>query len=372
MTRRIDLAAGGTGGHMFPAMALAAELEARDITATILCDRRGARYLGSGTAHRLVSAASPAGSPLQRLRGLARLALGGLQATSGLIRQRPDAVASFGGYASVPVALAARLLGIPLMVHEQNAVLGRANRLAVGHAGVLALSFARTSGVPASERRIDLVTGNPVRASVAAHADAAYEVPEHGGPIRVVVVGGSQGAKVLSDAVPEAIAGLDPTLRRRVELTQQCRPEDQERVRAAYEKIGFAATLAPFFADLPERLARAHLVISRSGASSVAELLVLGRPAVLVPYRHAADDHQRANAEALVEAGAAWMLGEEEMDGDRLGGLLTRLFTTPEDLALAASRARAMAPADAAAALAAALVRLADASPASDGRGALA
>lgn len=372
MTRRIDIAAGGTGGHMFPAMALAAELEAQGITATILCDRRGARYLGPETAHRLLSAASPSGSPSQRLRGLARLALGAVQATSGMIRERPDAVASFGGYASVPVALAARLLGIPLMVHEQNAVLGRANRHVVGHAGVLALSFASTSGVPSSDRRLDVVVGNPVRASVAAHADATYEAPGDDGPIRVIVVGGSQGAKVLSDAVPDAIASLDPVLRQRLELSQQCRPEDQERVRAAYEKIGFAATLAAFFADLPERLARAHLVVSRSGASSVAELLVLGRPAVLVPYRHAADDHQRANAEALVDAGAAWMLGEEEIDGARLGALLSRLFTTPEDLEVAAARARAMAPTNAAGTLATALVGLAAGAPASDGRGALA
>jgi UDP-N-acetylglucosamine--N-acetylmuramyl-(pentapeptide) pyrophosphoryl-undecaprenol N-acetylglucosamine transferase len=359
VSRPVVIAAGGTGGHMFPAMALARELARRGRPAILVCDRRGARYLGAGLEHRLVSSASLSGSPWRRLAGLARLAFGFFQSLLLLRRQRPIAVAAFGGYASVPVALAARLLRIPLLVHEQNAVLGRANRLIARRAGRLALTFRETSGASIVPQARRVLTGNPVRAEIAALQAEPYAPPGRNDPLRVLVIGGSQGARVLSDVVPEAVRLLPARLRARLQLTQQCRPEDLERVATAYEELRFRAELRPFFEDLPERLAHAHLVISRSGASSVAELLVLGRPAVLVPFRLAADDHQRANAKVVADAGAAWLMGEAEIDPDRLAALLAQVIEEPGQLAEMAARSRGLGRPGAAGALADALASLA-------------
>jgi len=352
VTGPVVIAAGGTGGHMFPALALARELDRRAVPVVVLCDRRGARYLEPGIPHHVIQAVSPSGGIVGRLRGLAWQGVGLAQSLVHLRRLRPRVVATFGGYASVPVGLAAHALRLPVLAHEQNAVLGRANRLIARRAARLALTFEATRGaelVPAARR---VVTGNPVRAAVAAHRDDTYRLPQEDEPLRVLVVGGSQGARVFSDVLPAAIARLSGATRARLALTQQCRPEDLDRVARAYAEIGFAAELAPFFADLPARLAQTHLVISRSGASSVAELLVLGRPALLVPFRFAADDHQRANAEVLAEAGAAWLIGESELCADNLASRLERALTAPEELAAMAARARALGGIDAARALA--------------------
>ncbi len=359
MSRAVVIAAGGTGGHMFPALALAAELEQRGQTAIIACDRRGARYLPAGVRARTIRAASPSGSMAERLRGAAELAAGFAQSLVLLRRQRPLAVAAFGGYASVPIGLAAQALGIPTLIHEQNAVLGRANRLIARRAGLLALTFAATRGaeiVPAGRR---LVTGNPVRAEVAALRDRPYRLPASGERLRLLVVGGSQGARVLSDLLPAAMARLSARLRARIALSQQCRPEDLERVAQAYAGLGYEATLKTFFDDLPVRIAEAHVVISRSGASSVAELLALGRPALLVPFRLAADDHQRANAEAVAAAGAGLLVTEAELEAAWLAEQITAWLEQPEQLADMAARARELGRPEAARTLADALESLA-------------
>jgi UDP-N-acetylglucosamine--N-acetylmuramyl-(pentapeptide) pyrophosphoryl-undecaprenol N-acetylglucosamine transferase len=352
MPQVVVIAAGGTGGHMFPALALAREVRGRDLDVVLTCDARGARYVGPDLAHHEIRAGSPTGGLLRRLQGVARLGLGLTQALALLRRRRPAAVAVFGGYASVPVGIAARLLGIPLLVHEQNAVLGRANRLIARKAAVLALTFADTEGAAGARRARSVVTGNPVRPEVVALRDQAYEAPARDGPFDLVVVGGSQGARILSEALPAALACLPKAARARIRLTQQCRPEDLERVAGAYAGLGFAAELRSFYDDLPERLARAHLVISRSGASSVAELLALGRPALLVPYRLASDDHQRANAEAVVQAGAGWLIEETALDAERLAARLGACLDQPQELADMAARAHALGRPDATRALA--------------------
>lgn len=372
MSRPIVVGTGGTGGHMFPALALTHELQARGQEVMLLCDARGARYVGQGLVHHVIQAGSPSGSPLGRLQGLARLGFGLAQALALLRRSRPAAVAAFGGYAAVPIGLAARLLGIPLLVHEQNAILGRANRLIARRAGALALSFVETEGAAVAQRARHLVTGNPVRAEVVAHRDQPYTPPEPGGPLDLLVVGGSQGARILSAVLPAALEALPPAARTRIRLTQQCRPEDLERVASAYAALGFTAELRTFFDDLPERLADAHLLISRSGASSVAELLVLGRPSLLVPYRLAADDHQRANAAALAAAGAAWLIEEAEFDAARLAAKLKLCLDQPEQLAVMARRAHALGRPDAARALADAVESLLSPSAANLHREALA
>jgi UDP-N-acetylglucosamine--N-acetylmuramyl-(pentapeptide) pyrophosphoryl-undecaprenol N-acetylglucosamine transferase len=352
MTRPVVIAAGGTGGHMFPALSLAAQLRARGQPVVIACDARGARYVGTGIEHRLIQAASPSGRWRARLEGLGRLAIGLGQSLHFLRGTRPGAVVAFGGYAAVPIGLAAALLRIPLLVHEQNAVLGRANRMIVRRAARLALTFAATRGAEAVPAARQVVTGNPVRAEVAALRDRPYLPPVAEQPVRVLVVGGSQGARVFSEIVPAAIARLSKPERARLALTQQCRPEDLPRVASAYAGLGFQAELAPFFEDLPERMTASHLIVSRAGASSVAELLALGRPALLVPYRFAADDHQSANAEAVSRAGAGWVIEETKLDAEALAGRLRIALDQPRDLIELARRAAALGRSDAASALA--------------------
>jgi UDP-N-acetylglucosamine--N-acetylmuramyl-(pentapeptide) pyrophosphoryl-undecaprenol N-acetylglucosamine transferase len=352
MSRPVVIAAGGTGGHMYPALSLAAELRARGRAVIVACDGRGARYLAAGIEHRLIQAASPSGRLRARLGGFARLAIGLAQSLRLLRSARPCAVAAFGGYAAVPIGLAAAMLRVPLLVHEQNAVLGRANRLIAKRAARLALTFAATRGAEQVAGDRQVVTGNPVRAEVAALRERPYRAPGAEEPLRVLVVGGSQGARVFGEIVPAAIACLGKPERMRLELTQQCRPDDLERVASAYAGLGLAADLASFFDDLPERMTRAHLVISRAGASSVAELLALGRPALLVPYRFAADDHQRANAEAVSRAGAAWLIEEAKLDAEALASKLRAALDQPEQLLELSHRARALGRTDAAGALA--------------------
>lgn len=352
MTRPVVLAAGGTGGHMFPALSLAAELRARGQSVVIACDARGARYLGTDIEHRLIQAASPTGRLGARLRGLGRLAIGLGQSLRLLRAVRPSAVAAFGGYAAVPIGLAAALLRIPLLVHEQNAVLGRANRLIVRRAARLALSFAATRGAEDVPSIRQVVTGNPVRAEVAALRARPYQAPGPEQAVRILVVGGSQGARVFSEVVPAALARLTKPERARLTLAQQCRPDDLERVASAYSALGLPAELAAFFDDLPKRMTDSHLIVSRAGASSVAELLALGRPALLVPFRFAAEDHQRANAEAVSRAEAGWLIDETRFDAEALAGKLRICLEEPQQLSALARRAAELGRTDAAAALA--------------------
>ena len=331
MTRAVLITSGGTGGHMFPTTALGAALERRGHAVRFAVDRRGTRYLPAGAAHDHVLAASPSGSLPRRLAGLAALALGLAVSLVRLTLRRPAAVAAFGGYASVPTGLAAGLLRVPLVLHEQNAVLGRAHRLLLRFAARIATSFPETAGVPAG--RASAFTGNPVRADFHATPE-----PPAGDAVRLFVVGGSQGARVFSEVLPAAIGRLPAALRTRLRLVQQCRPEDLAGVEATYAELGVAAELAPFFDDVAARLAAADLVVSRAGASAVAELLVVGRPAVLVAYPYAADDHQRANARALEAAGAAVAVDPAEATAERLAGVLAELVDD-------AGRRRAMATA---------------------------
>ncbi|MFW5679351.1 MAG: undecaprenyldiphospho-muramoylpentapeptide beta-N-acetylglucosaminyltransferase [Pseudomonadota bacterium] len=343
MKGAIVIASGGTGGHMFPAIALGDALARRGHRVAYAVDRRGARYLDAGAPRWLVRAGSPSGSPLRRLQGLLLLALGFAASLARFALARPRSVVAFGGYAAVPTGLAAGLLRIPLVLHEQNAVFGRAHRLLVRFARTVALSFEPTAAAPAAGR-LTPVVGNPVRAGF---APAPYQrAPD--GPLRVLVVGGSQGATAFADVVPAAVAALEPAERDRLDLVQQCRPEDLERVRARYAELGLRAETASFFDDMPERLATADLVVTRAGASAVAEILVVGRPSILVPYAHAADDHQRANARSLAQAGAACLIDPSVFTGETLALTLAHLLRTPDELVAMAEAARRLARPDAA------------------------
>jgi UDP-N-acetylglucosamine--N-acetylmuramyl-(pentapeptide) pyrophosphoryl-undecaprenol N-acetylglucosamine transferase len=353
----VVIAAGGTGGHMFPALALARELRSRGQDVALLTDARGARYVGDDVPCHLISAGSPSGSPTAQLAGLGRLAVGLAQCLAMFVRLRPSAAACFGGYASVPPALAAAAIGRPLMLHEQNAVLGKANRLVAKFARRVALSFEHTERTARLPRERMIVTGNPVRTSFVA-GTGRYDAPARGEAFRLLVLGGSQGARVLSDVVPGGIALLPDSLRRRLVITQQCRPEDIERARAAYAALGMKPALEPFFSDVPGLMSQAHLVVTRSGASTVAELLAVGRPALLVPYAHAADDHQRANAAELQHVGAAEMLLEKAFSAGALAERLRGFMEEPSRLETMAARARTVARPDAVQLLADAVLAL--------------
>jgi len=351
----IALAAGGTGGHVFPAEALASVLLDRGYRLALITDKRGAAY--GGTLGKLetfrISAGGIAGrGKLSALRSALELGLGIIQARSILKRIRPAAVIGFGGYASVPGMAAASLAGIPTAIHEQNAVLGRANRLLAGRVRRIATSFAEVSHVEARLVPKLVHTGMPVRAGILASRETPY--PEIGaeGPIDLLVLGGSQGARILSEVIPAALARLPETLRARIRIAQQCRPEDLDGVRRAYAGTGIDATLESFFADVPERLAAAHLVIARAGASTVAELTTLGRPAILVPYPFAIDDHQTANAHAAEDCGGAWLMQQDSFTPETLAARLDSLFTQPEALVRTAACARNAGRPDAAEALA--------------------
>jgi len=352
--RRIVLAAGGTGGHMFPAEALAGELIARGCHVALVTDRRGRGFadrLPAVETHR-ISAGGLAGSGLlRRARSALELAVGLFQARGLIHRLAPQVAIGFGGYASVPTMLAAHRAGLPTILHEQNAVLGRANRLLAGRATRIATSFAAMPGATLDPGKV-VVTGNPVRAAVAAVGDLPYPTLDPGAPVRLLVLGGSQGARVFSRVVPAAVALLPQGLRARLRLAQQCRPEDLEAVRAAYERLGVPAELATFFDDMPRHLAAAHLAIARAGASTVAELAAAGRPAILVPFPFAADDHQAANARCAGETGGAWPMPEPTFTAEALAVRLQALIAEPDALTRAAAAARAAARRDAATRLA--------------------
>ncbi|MBM3621744.1 MAG: undecaprenyldiphospho-muramoylpentapeptide beta-N-acetylglucosaminyltransferase [Alphaproteobacteria bacterium] len=353
-TQPVVLATGGTGGHVFPAEALAGELAARGVSLALITDDRGKQWPGELARHPVhhVRGGSPsAGGIARRLANTLGLAMGTAQAFGVIGRVRPSVVVGFGGYASVPTLLAARFRGVPRVVHEQNAVLGRANRVAAAGARAIATSFRKVRHIADGDPRIHLV-GNPVRDAVRALHEVAYEPPGADGPIRMVVIGGSQGAASFSTVIPEAIAALPEALRRRLRLAQQCRAEDLERVKSFYAARGIDAECAPFFRDFPARLAGAHLVVARAGASTVAELTTSGRPSVLIPFPHATEDHQRANALAVDEVGASILLPHEAFTADALRLHLEALFADPGRLAGMAKAAREAGHPDAASRLA--------------------
>lgn len=344
MSGRVLIASGGTGGHMFPALALADELIARGREVVLVVDERGRRWVEGDYDVHVVAAAAPALGTLGRAAGVAR----GLAQCVTLVRSaRPAAAACFGGYASFPPAMAARLAGRPILLHEQNAVLGKANRMIARFARKVALSFARTDHAEPFRDRI-VVTGNPVRAAFRA-VQAARRADDR---IRLFVMGGSQGAAVFSTVLPDAIARLTPELRARLSLVQQARVETLDEVRQRYAVLGVEAELSSFFTDVPERLAACDLVIARSGASTVAEVTALGRPAILIPYRFAADDHQRVNAERVAAAGAAIVLPEVDATPERLARAIEQCTHEPGQLTAMALAAAAFARPDATQALA--------------------
>ena len=350
----IALAAGGTGGHVFPALAVAEALQRGGFDTLMLTDRRGARLMPASGHITL-----PAGSRFQRgllrrMRAIGALVAGTIAALAIMIRHRPRVMIGFGGYPAFAPLLAARLLGTPSLLHEQNAFLGRANRLLARWTGNLAISWNGTANVPPAVTARTL--GMPVRAaffdspalSDKALSDKAVS-DRADNRLALTVVGGSLGAGIFADIVPDAISRLDAPLRRRLTVTQQCRAEQQTALRARYADMDVSADIRPFFDDMPVILANSHLVISRAGASSVAELAAAGRPALLVPFAGAMDDHQTMNANQLASVGGGHCLAETDLTADKLAAHLSAMLQDPARLATMGKAARSLAAASAAA-----------------------
>lgn len=342
MTRPvIMIAAGGTGGHLFPAFALTEELKRRDYEVDLVTDMRADQYginFPGRRVHQVPSATLRGRSPLALLKLVTTLLRGIWRARALLKDTHPSVVVGFGGYPTVPPLLAARLAGVPSLIHDANAVMGRANRLLARFSSIIALTFEKTRYHRKGDHPKTRIVGMPVRDAVL-DAVKPYQTRSGADAFSLLVFGGSQGARVFADIVPEALTGLPQAHRARLKLVQQVREEDIERVSAAYAQSGINAELATFFPDLPQRMANAHLVIGRSGASTVAELTVLGRPAILVPLPHAIDNDQLENATRLQEVGGAWCIEQAEFTPERLRDEIMRLADSPEGISLAAKAA---------------------------------
>jgi len=355
------LAAGGTGGHLFPAEALAEALKRRGVAVDLATDERAARYghdFPARETHVIPSATIRGRDPISMAKTVALLGVGAMKSLLLLRRIRPVAVVGFGGYPTLPPLLAATLRRIPTVIHDANAVMGRANRMLAPRVTAIATSFPgmKLDGQLAAKAT---TTGNPVRPMVLAAAAQPYPASAPGGPFNLLITGGSQGARVMADVVPSAIEAIAPELRARLAIVQQARGEDETRVREAYTRLGVKAEVAPFFSDLPARIAASHLIVSRSGASTVAELAAIGRPSILVPLPHALDQDQLANATVLANAGGAIVLRQDDFTPARLAAEIAALAADADKFAAMAAGAKSAGVLDAAERLADLVLRVA-------------
>lgn len=334
----ILLCAGGTGGHLFPAEALAHELAGRGYDVHLATDDRAQRFAAKFPASQIhiIKSATPNGRNPLLLAGAAWSLISGYRQSRALIHAtKPSAAIGFGGYPTLPPMLAAAHLGVPVLIHDANAVMGRANRWLSAKASNIAMGF----GEAASGRKV-VVTGNPVRPAVLEAAKLAYHRRKPGGAFNLLVFGGSQGAQFFSQALPQAIALLEPAQRRVLKIVQQARIEDRARLEADYAKAGIVAETAPFFKDMAQRIAKAHFIISRAGASSVSELCAIGRPSLLVPYPFALDHDQAMNAKSLADSGGAQIIAQAALSPQKLAAIIAKAIAEPEALALMAGKAR--------------------------------
>jgi UDP-N-acetylglucosamine--N-acetylmuramyl-(pentapeptide) pyrophosphoryl-undecaprenol N-acetylglucosamine transferase len=335
------LAAGGTGGHMIPAHALAAELKRRGHGVLLITDERGARFPGlfEGMPVHILPAGRLGGGPIGWLKALVSVAKGRAEAKRLYREHRPDAVVGFGGYPAFPSLLAASAMRIPTVIHEQNAVMGRVNRLLAGEAAAIGTAYDQIDRLKPRYREKAVLVGNPVREEIARLGELPFPPFDEVAPLKILVTGGSQGASVLGQVVPEGLGMLEPSLRRRLQVVQQCRPDDIERVRKQYAELGIPAELMTYIEDMGAKLADAHLMIGRAGASTIAELTAAGRPAILIPFAAATDDHQTANAREMVRAGGARAISQASFTPEVLARQIEALSLDPVALDNAAGRA---------------------------------
>jgi len=337
----VVVAAGGTGGHVFPAEALGRELLGRGLRVVLMTDKRGGTFSDDLPIPVYRTRASSLGKGvIRKVRSILEMGIGVLQARNRLHKLRPAAIVGFGGYPSVPALYAAAQMNIPIVLHEQNAVLGRANRVMMNKAKIVATSFPHVAGLKPGPNVRLVQTGNPVRPAFASFRATPYVPLTDDGPVRILVLGGSLGAKVFSTVVPQALMLMPEHLRRRLVITQQCRKDDLEMARIAFAGAGVETELSPFFNDVPERMAQAQIVICRAGGSTIAELTAIGRPSILVPFPHGHAGEQTANAEAVAEAGGGWLIPEQAFTPEALAVRLESLMVLPETLVKTAAAAR--------------------------------
>jgi UDP-N-acetylglucosamine--N-acetylmuramyl-(pentapeptide) pyrophosphoryl-undecaprenol N-acetylglucosamine transferase len=335
------LAAGGTGGHMIPAHALAAELKSRGHGVLLITDERGARFPGlfERVPVHILPAGRLGGGPIGFLKAGMSVIRGRAEAKRLYREHRPDAVIGFGGYPAFPSLLAASAMRIPTVLHEQNAVMGRVNRLLAGEAEAIGIAYDKVDRLKPRHQANAVVIGNPVRDEIARLGELPYPPFDEIAPLKILVTGGSQGASVLSDVVPEGLGLLQPSLRHRLQVVQQCRPDDIEDVRKRYAALGIPAELMTYIEDMPDKLADAHLIIGRAGASTIAELSAAGRPAILIPFPSATDDHQTANAREMTKAGGARTIQQAGFTPVVLARQIEAMAADPIALNNAAARA---------------------------------
>ncbi len=334
------LATGGTGGHIFPAQALADYITQEGDKAVIISDIRFKQYPQSGKYEtHIIDAASPSGNVLKKFKALIALFKGYRQAKKLLKQLKPKAVIGFGGYPSFPTLYAARCLRIRIILHEQNAIMGRVNRFIIRNAYALATSFPEVGRTPPRKKRKINYTGNPTRQEILAHKNAPYPALTNQDTISLLITGGSQGSSIFSTIIPASIEQLPESIRSRLHITQQCRQGEVEATQAFYRRLNVNATISPFFTNMPELLSQSHLLIGRSGASTIAELTIIARPSILIPLPHAMDDHQTANAKYLAQSHASWIMPQTQLSAESLAELLTTLLSKPQLLIDAAKQA---------------------------------
>lgn len=335
------LAAGGTGGHMIPAHALAAELGSRGHGVLLITDERGARFPGlfKNVPVHILPAGRLGGGPVGWLKAASSVLKGRAESKRIYREHRPDAVVGFGGYPAFPSLLAASAMKIPTVLHEQNAVMGRVNRLLAGEAEAVGVAYDEIDRLKPKYKAKTVLVGNPVREEIARLGEMPFPPFDEIAPLKILVTGGSQGAAILSYVVPEGLGMLEPSLRRRLQVVQQCRPDDIERVRSQFAALGIPAELTTYIEDMAAKLGDCHLMIGRAGASTIAELTAAGRPAILIPFAAATDDHQTANAREMVKAGGARAIRQENFTPDVLARQIEALAMDPVAMNNAAARA---------------------------------
>ncbi len=339
---QIVLAAGGTGGHMYPAQALSAELTKQGCQVTLITDERGQIYKKTKDFYRVYTVSwEPTSGILGKIPSFIGLMIARRKCRHLLKVVIPDLVVGFGGHPALPTLMAAKKMKLPILLHEQNAVLGRVNRLMAGAAAGIATSFKTVGGLKSKHNAKVLYTGTPVRSAIIDTRSLAYRAPSPGGEMAILCIGGSQGAAIFSKVLPEAINFLTNKERQRLRLSQQCRLEDNYSLSVTYNKLGLEHDLSGFFDDISERINLAHLVIARAGASTIAELSTAGRPAILVPYPHATDDHQNINAKLIAQTGGALLFPEQDLKPEKLAFLLRNCLSRPKILTKMARAARA-------------------------------
>ncbi len=346
----IMLSAGGTGGHIFPADALAQDLLSRGYRVVLVTDVRGKKYepFAGGIPVYVVNSGTVGAGLYKKIKSIASMGVGFFQARKLLSDLKPSVVIGFGGYPSVPALYAAQMKKIPTVIHEQNAILGRANVFLAHKAQKIAVAWAHVEGLEGDDESRAIVTGNPVRPDISSLFNKPYPTIERDGSLRIFITGGSQGASVFADVVPQALLNLNPSYRARLDIVQQCHLDDIPRVQKLYDDAGIKSDIRPFFKDMALQLEKCHLVIARSGAGTVSEVTTAGRPAIFVPYPHHADQQQKRNADSVADAGGAWVMTQNGFTPDALSARLETFLQNPETLFRAAENARSCGRPDAA------------------------